>query len=172
LGYQIVSGVNYIELSTGVAFAPRRTALSDEDFSSLFESIHETARDVEQLAAGVTGTVQELSAVARALRERLSEVQSSQRTSFMITLGSAELRLAQPLPIELSPAADGVVAHAPDLEVFGSGPTDYEALDDLRRVIAEEYAYLKEHESELGPLPKRQLARFREIIVGEGGSPL
>ena len=46
-----------------------------------------------------------------------------------------------------------VIACAPDLDLFGYGDTENEALDDLRRTVADLYRTLKEDCRALGPMP-------------------
>jgi len=46
-----------------------------------------------------------------------------------------------------------VIACAPDLDLFGYGDTENEALDDLRRTVADLYYTLKEEHASLGPMP-------------------
>ena len=81
-------------------------------------------------------------------------------------MGSAPTRIACVVrfPVELYFEEGSVVAHAPDFEEFGEGGSEYEASEDLRHALVEEYEFLKANERSLGAAPAGQLRRFRELI--------
>jgi predicted RNase H-like HicB family nuclease len=66
-------------------------------------------------------------------------------------LRDAGLRLVAPLYITIEEEAGTVVASNVDLDVFGYGDTEAEALQDLREVIVETYFDLKANQNNLGP---------------------
>jgi hypothetical protein len=61
------------------------------------------------------------------------------------------LRLIAPLYVIVEEQDNLVVASNADLDVFGYGDTEAEALQDLREVIVETYADLSLHQHKLGP---------------------
>ena len=61
------------------------------------------------------------------------------------------LRLVAPLYITIEEEDGTVVASNVDLDVFGYGDTEADALQDLREVIVETYFDLKTNQSNLGP---------------------
>jgi hypothetical protein len=73
-------------------------------------------------------------------------------------------RLRIPVAVEVSSDEGVVAAHAIDLEVYGAGGSEYEALADLRRIIVEELEDLVEAEKMLGPGLASRLRRFRELV--------
>jgi len=96
-----------------------------------------------------------------ALRE---QVASSRGWSTAIsTLDDPRYRLSAHLPVDVRESEDGVVVHSPDFEIFGSGETFYEALDDLRRTVIADFELLS-GESILGPGPARQLSRMNALV--------
>lgn len=58
-----------------------------------------------------------------------------------------------------------VIAYAPDLDLFGYGETENEALDDLRRTVADLYYTLREERASLGPMPAQVWDYLTHIIV-------
>ncbi len=62
-----------------------------------------------------------------------------------------KLRLVAPLFVTVEEQDDIVVASNVDLDTFGYGDTEAEALDDLRAVIVETYFDLKLDQANLGP---------------------
>jgi hypothetical protein len=61
------------------------------------------------------------------------------------------LRLVAPLYVVVEDEAEAVVASNADLDVFGYGDTEAEALEDLRDAIVETYFELREDSHRLGP---------------------
>lgn len=62
-----------------------------------------------------------------------------------------KLRLVAPLFVTVEEQDDIVVASNVDLDTFGYGDTEAEALDDLRAVIVETCFDLKSDQANLGP---------------------
>jgi hypothetical protein len=60
-----------------------------------------------------------------------------------------------------------VVASAYDLDLFGYGETEGEALDDLRHTIVDLYLTLRENVTALGPLPDRVWDYLTNIVEEE-----
>ncbi len=66
-------------------------------------------------------------------------------------LRSPKLRLVAPLFVTVEEQDDVVVASNVDLDVFGYGDTEAEAVDDLRAIIVETYLDLQLDQANLGP---------------------
>jgi hypothetical protein len=93
------------------------------------------------------------------------ERQAKARQVTLAVLGGDRFRLRQPLWVELDSSGEHqVTAHVSDLEEYGTGSTDYEALEDLRAVLVETYSFLLENASSLGPGLAAQLRRFHELM--------
>jgi len=80
------------------------------------------------------------------------------------SLADDRLRLIAPLPIVLQYGEESVTACSYDLEDFGVGATEFEALADLRATIVELYFSLREDQHRLGWQPRRDWAFLRSII--------
>jgi hypothetical protein len=65
-------------------------------------------------------------------------------------LRDVRLRLVAPLFVVIEEQDDVVVASNADLDVFGYGDTEAEALQDLREIIVEAYFDLKTNRDKLG----------------------
>lgn len=82
-------------------------------------------------------------------------------------LGDENYTLNEPLivSIEEYPGEDAVIASFPEIEVFGEGVTEAEALMNLKWAVLDLYEELIESASdELGDLPKAWLSILRKII--------
>jgi len=62
---------------------------------------------------------------------------------FIHSLHDSRLELNVPIPISVEYDNYQFVAYAPDSDIYGSGDTEYEAIDDLRQSIVELYFDLK-----------------------------
>jgi hypothetical protein len=95
-----------------------------------------------------------------------------ERKSFLLySLRHPGIELREPLAVLVEQDGEQVIAVCYDLDVFGYGDTENEALDDLRRTVADLYFELKEHPEELGPLPELVWAYLSRIIA-EGSQNL
>ena len=65
------------------------------------------------------------------------------------------MRLRNPIAVSLVYDGAQNIATSYDLDVFGYGETEGEALDDLRRAISDLYFVLKRNRDDLGPLPQQ-----------------
>ncbi|MGQ9625639.1 MAG: hypothetical protein ACUVV0_01875 [Anaerolineae bacterium] len=75
--------------------------------------------------------------------ERIGE----RKPLLLYDLRNDKLKLVEPVAVLLEYDEKQVIAVAYDLDVFGYGETEMEALDDLRRTIVDLYLTLKERES-------------------------
>lgn len=80
------------------------------------------------------------------------------------SLADNRLRLKPPLPIVLQYGEESVTACSYDLEDFGVGATEFEALADLQATVVELFFSLKQDQHRLGPQPQREWAFLRSII--------
>ena len=85
---------------------------------------------------------------------------------FLYSLRHPLLRLRNPIAVSLVYDGTQSIAAAYDLDVFGYGETDGEALDDLRCVINDLYFTLKNNSNALGPLPQRVWEYLSETVEG------
>lgn len=90
---------------------------------------------------------------------------SSRRPILLYSLRHPHLRLVGPLSVSLEYDGEQVIAHAPDLDLFGYGDTECEALDDLRCTVADLYYSLQEERESLGPMPAQVWDYLGHIIV-------
>jgi hypothetical protein len=79
-------------------------------------------------------------------------------------LADDRLRLTAPLPVVLQYGEESVTACSYDLEDFGVGATEFDALADLRATLVELYFSLKQDRDRLGWQPRREWAFLRSII--------
>lgn len=83
---------------------------------------------------------------------------------FVSDLGDPRLTLKQPLPVVIQYGDTAITACSYDLEDFGVGDTEFEAVNDLKATIAELYFALKENQDRLGPQPEKDWLFLRSII--------
>ena len=82
-------------------------------------------------------------------------------------IGDADYKLTDPIfiTIEEYPGDDAVIASFPEVEVFGEGLTEAEAIQNLKCAMLDLYEELDETlPEELGDLPKAWLRVLRQII--------
>ncbi len=83
-------------------------------------------------------------------------IESSKRKSVLVhSLHNPLLKLKEPLVTHLESDKDGVIAFCYDLDVFGHGDTEGEALEDLRKTISDLYFELVSNKKDLGPFPQK-----------------
>lgn len=79
------------------------------------------------------------------------------------------LFLKTPIAVSLEYDADQVIAYAHDLEVFGYGETEREALNDLRRTVCDLYHELQEHQDTLSGEAKAIWEYLSQIVRSQQG---
>lgn len=89
------------------------------------------------------------------------------RTLFVRDLGHLKYRLRCPLPVVLEVDGPHVVAYSHDLDMFGWGDVEDEALLDFKGSVCELYENLREDPAALGPHLQRVLRHLEEMIVEE-----
>ncbi len=83
-------------------------------------------------------------------------------------LGDEDYALNEPLMVSIEeyPGEDTVIASFPEIELFGEGATEAEALTNLKWSILDLYEELTDSSlGELGDLPKAWLSILRKIII-------
>ncbi len=98
------------------------------------------------------------------LSSRLDKL-SGRRPLLLYSLRHPILRLDNPIAVSLEDDGTQVLAAAHDLDVFGYGATEGEALDDLRRAVCDLYFVLKENTHALGPMPTRVWEYLSDVVV-------
>ncbi len=86
------------------------------------------------------------------------------RSLLLYSLRRPGLRLRNPIAIALEDDGGQVIASAYDLELFGYGETEGEALDDLRHTIVDLYLTLRENVNALGALPEQVWEYLADIV--------
>ncbi|MCK4316018.1 MAG: hypothetical protein KAX24_09625 [Anaerolineae bacterium] len=90
---------------------------------------------------------------------------SSRHPILLYSLRHPYLRLVEPLSASLEYDGEQVIAYAPDLDLFGYGDTESEALDDLRRTVTDLYYTLQGERESLGPMPAQVWDYLAHIII-------
>ena len=83
---------------------------------------------------------------------------------FIDSLRSEKYKLKKPIPINLEHAEAVYIATNYDLELYGYGDSEQEAIEELRNSIIECYEDLKE-EDQLGPLPSKMMAYVLVVFM-------
>lgn len=132
------------------------------------DSEHSSASGFDLSVEIAEDQIASVSAELEALRADMAEVQhrvdNLPRMISIQTIGLPGLRLRVQLPVRIVDEQVQVVVDSPDLEVYGVGETEGEALDDLRQAIGSAYQSLKEFEGRLGVVPEKQFRRFKELL--------
>jgi len=87
-----------------------------------------------------------------------------QRPLLLYSLRHPQLKLSSPIAVSLEDDGMQIIAAAYDLDVFGYGETEGEALDDLRRTITDLYFTLKDDANALGPMPHHVWEYLSDIV--------
>jgi len=83
-------------------------------------------------------------------------MESSKRKSVLInSLHNPLLKLEEPLVAHLEYDDEGVIAFCYDLDIFGHGDTEGEALEDLRKTISDLFFELESNKDNMGPFPEK-----------------
>ena len=89
------------------------------------------------------------------------------RPLLLYSLRHPWLRLRNPIAVSLEDDGVQVIATAYDLDLFGYGETEGEALDDLRHTIVDLYLTLRENVNALGVLPQRIWEYLADVVEEE-----
>jgi len=88
------------------------------------------------------------------------------KSIFIDTLNSEVYKLKKPIPVYIEYDGKTYTANNYDLGLYGYDDIELEAIEDLKKSIIECYEDLKS-ETELGPVPKRMMVYYKEIIEEE-----
>ena len=80
---------------------------------------------------------------------------NKRKTILLYSLHNPLLKLKEPLAVYLETDSEGVIAYCYDVDVFGQGDTEGEALEDLRKTISDLYSELEISKDKLGPFPEK-----------------
>ena len=89
------------------------------------------------------------------------------RTLFLRDLGHPKYRLRSSLPVVLEVDGPHVVAYSHDLDIFGWGDIEDEALIDFRGAVSELYESLREDPARLGLHLQGTLRFLEQVIIEE-----
>lgn len=94
------------------------------------------------------------------------EQKSEQQVIPIQFLDSEKLELKQPLYVALiySPSGEEWIADCPELNVYGNGKDEAEAIKDFKIALEESYFSLKKDKDKLGPLLEKEWRIFNKII--------
>jgi len=85
-----------------------------------------------------------------------------QKVLFISSLHNTHFHLKTSISVSLEYDSHQFIAYAPDLDIYGCGDTEYEAVEDLRESIIDLYLDLKEEK--LGPDLQRIYEYLSPII--------
>lgn len=83
----------------------------------------------------------------------------------ILNLGHEKYLFKSPFPVNIVFEQEVYIATSYDLNLFGYGESEDEALRDLCESIIEHYEHLKKNQSKLGPLLKRDWDFLSRIII-------
>lgn len=96
-----------------------------------------------------------------------AETRQPSRTIFLRDLGHPIYRLGSPLPVVLEVDGPHVVAYSHDLDIFGWGDVEDEALNDFKASVCELFESLREDRASLGPHLQKVLRHIEQMIIIE-----
>lgn len=106
--------------------------------------------------AGVSYSQTNINSVRRELAKfictSVSEKQPAESSGWIYQLRANDYNLKRPLFVKIEISEDEVFAVMPDLELYGEGQTEMEALDDLEIELIDLYKYLR-------PIPNNKLGK-------------
>ncbi len=83
----------------------------------------------------------------------------------ILNLGRGKYMFNSPFPVNIAYEDGAFIATSYDLNTFGYGPSEDEAIRDLCESIVEHFKHLKLNQDKLGPLLKRDWDFLSKIIV-------
>jgi len=144
------SRLRIIDIQRGVSRTPRFDRMILETVAKLREEVSDLRQKVDELTEIVRDT-------ARIYNATIHE------------LGDSRFELAVPLQIVLEEDQEETVARIPELNLYASGDTDNEAIDELKQEVIKLYEELESSDKKLGPLPKSWFLTLRKLIVKKNG---
>lgn len=84
---------------------------------------------------------------------------------FIADLGNTSLHLNRNLPVSIAHSDGIVTAYSFDIDEFGSGSNENEAIGELKKSIVELYNLYNGEQENLGPLPRQQWSFLKSVVT-------
>lgn len=129
----------------------------------------------EEINKAATKTAQEVTKMVAQLQKRIDELAEviheigKTYNATIFELGSNEYDLTSPLQIVIEEYRDETIARIPELNLYASGDTDAEAINELKQEVIKLYEDLESSDRKLGPLPESWLEVLRKLIAKKSG---
>lgn len=93
----------------------------------------------------------------------LEEYRAYYKNILIDSLNSDRYFLIKPISVTIEHCDNVYVATNYDLDIYGYGDSEVEALDELKSLIVEFYEDLKE-EKDLAPIPRKMMYFYKEVL--------
>lgn len=148
-----------------------RSVAPVEKFPEIEKEIREDVKDI-YTSLYIKTFLSELDMVKKEIKkvqEDLGQLRKMERTKniYIQNLRYPTYVLKSPISIALEFEENQVIASCYDIDMYGSGSNEEEAIDDLCEVIVEYYESLKEDKDKLGPIPRKHWIYLERIISEE-----
>ena len=100
--------------------------------------------------------------------DEISKVQEAEQKTKFVTIDALEhpkLKLRYPLSITIEKDRQNVIANYSEIESFGCGQTETEAISDLLSEITEIYHELEQGEAQLSSLSKKWWTHLQTVVT-------
>jgi len=87
------------------------------------------------------------------------------KTTYVEKLDHPEFELRQPLPVFIKEDEHNIIANYAEIELFGCGSTEAEAISDLMNEITETYLDLEQEVGDLSSKAKKWWNHLQKIII-------
>jgi predicted RNase H-like HicB family nuclease len=118
--------------------------------------------DETSFVSEVTGLRKEIDKLYKAIGKLSKKLAA--KSIFLQNLRHPSYILKQPLSVTLESEDSEIVASCYDVNMYGCGDSEEEAIDDLCSVLVEYYETLKEDKEKLGIIPKKHWGFLSSII--------
>lgn len=138
-----------------------------EQTGALQERMEDIGGEVERIRERETKRTDELATLKKEIAKLQRIVAESKRklgNVYIQNLRHPNYVLKESIPISLELEENKVIASYYDIDMYGSGDNEEEAINDLCEVVVEYYESLKEDQGKLGPLPEKHWLHLRRII--------
>ncbi len=126
----------------------------------------------ERITANIlTELNKKLSSLEKQMTELATAVQNTSKicNATIYELNSSKYNLSMPVQIVLEEDQQETVARIPELNLYASGDTDSEAINELKEEVVNLYEELLSSDKTLGPLPKSWLYTLKRLLVKKSG---
>lgn len=131
-------------------------------------ALEESSAGIIELSAADSSATAKLDLITNNLEQLLARART-ERTVYLHSLAEPSLRLRLPLAVSTIEQSEIVTASIDEFDLYADGDTVGEALEQLRRLIVEEYGYLRANAARLGPLPAMHFRGLRDLIEETDG---